>query len=189
MEEPLLQDNLNKYPDSWSPDGRFVIYESLGSSRSSELLVLPLTGDRKPFPLLQTQFGERDGRFSPDGRWVAYRSNESGRNEIYVAPFPGPGGKWQISTAGGYSPRWRHDGSEIFYLTPDNRLMAASVNGKGAGFEVGAVKPLFATRIVTGNYQYDVSSDGQRFLIDTSPEQATSAPITIVLNWAAGLKK
>jgi eukaryotic-like serine/threonine-protein kinase len=189
-EEVLLEDNLDKYPDSWSPDGRFVLFESLGSSRSSELFVLPLTGDRKPFPLLPTQFGEADGRISPDGRWVAYRSNESGRNEIYVAPFPGPGGKWQISTAGGYSPRWRHDGSEIFYLTPDNRLMAASVNSKGAGIEVGAVKPLFATRIVfAGSYQYDVSADGQRFLIDTSPEQATSSPITVVLNWTAGLKK
>jgi Tol biopolymer transport system component/predicted Ser/Thr protein kinase len=189
-EETLLEDNLDKYPDSWSPDGKFVLYENQASSRSSNLFILPLTGDRKPFPFLQTQFGETDGRISPDGRWVAYRSNESGRNEIYVAPFPGPGGKWQISTAGGYFPRWRHDGSEIFYLTPDNRLMAASVNGKGAGFEVGAVKPLFATRIVGGgNYRYDVSADGQRFLINTAPEQATSAPITVVLNWTAGLKK
>jgi eukaryotic-like serine/threonine-protein kinase len=189
-EETLLEDNLDKYPDSWSPDGKFVLYESLGSSRSNELLVLPLTGDRKPFPLLQTQFGEANGQISPDGRWVAYRSNESGRNEIYVAPFPGPGGKWQISTAGGYFPRWRHDGSEIFYLTPDNRLMVASVNGKGPGIEVGAVKPLFPTRIVfAGGYQYDVSADGQRFLIDTAPEQATSSPITVVLNWTAGLKK
>ncbi len=189
-EETLLQDNLDKYPDSWSPDGKFVLYENLSSSRSSELFVLPLSGDRKPFPLLQTQFGETDGQISPDGRWVAYRSNESGRNEIYVAPFPGPGGKWQISIAGGYFPRWRHDGSEIFYLTPDNRLMAASVNGKGAGFEVGAVKPLFATRIVGGGiYQYDVSADGERFLINTSPEQATLSPITVVLNWAGGLKK
>jgi len=189
-EETLLEDNLNKYPVSWSPDGRFLLFESLGSSRSSELFALPLTGDRKPFPLLQTQFGERDGQISPDGRRVAYRSNESGRNEIYVASFPGPGGKWQISTAGGYFPRWRHDGSEIFYLTPDNRLMAASVNGKGTGFEVSAVKPLFATRIVVGGgYQYDVSADGQRFLINAAPEQAASAPITVVLNWTAGLKK
>jgi Tol biopolymer transport system component len=189
-EEMLAEDNLDKYPMSWSPDGGSVLYESLGSSRSSELFVLPLTGDRKPLPLLHTQFGETDGRISPDGRWVVYRSNESGRNEIYVAPFPGPGGKWQISTAGGYAPRWRHDGSEIFYLTPDNKLMVASVNGKSAGFEVGAIKPLFATHIVfAGGYQYDASADGQRFLIDTSPEQATSAPITVVLNWTAGLKK
>jgi Tol biopolymer transport system component len=189
-DEMLAEDNLDKYPMSWSPDGKSVLYESLGSSRSSELFVLPLTGDRKPLPLLRTQFGETDGRISPDGRWVVYRSNESGRNEIYVAPFPGPGGKWQISTAGGYAPRWRHDGSEIFYLTPDNKLMVASVSGKSAGFEVGAIKLLFATRIVfAGGYQYDATADGQRFLIDTSPEQATSAPITVVLNWTAGLKK
>jgi Tol biopolymer transport system component/predicted Ser/Thr protein kinase len=189
-EEKLLEDNLDKYPDSWSPDGKFMLYESLGSSRNSNLFDLPLTGDRKPFPLLQTQFGESNGRISPDDRWVAYNSNESGRNEIYVAPFPGPGGKWQISNTGGVYPRWRHDGLEIFYLTPDNKLMAASVNGKGAGFEVGAIKPLFATRIATrGSYQYDVSADGQRFLVNTYPEQATSAPITVVLNWTAGLKK
>ncbi len=191
-EETLLENNVNKYPDSWSPDGKFLLYEGLGSSRTADLFVLPLTGDRKPFPLLQTQFGgTEDGHISPDGRWVAYRSSESGRNEIYVAPFPGPDGKWQISTAGGTKPRWRHDGSEIFYLTPDSKLMVASVSGKGAGFDVGVVKQLFATRIVTfaGFYQYDVSADGQRFLINTSPEQATLAPITVVLNWTAGLKK
>ena len=191
-EETLLESSVNKYPDSWSPDGKFLLYESLGSNRTSDLFILPLTGDRKPFPLLQTQFGgTADGQISPDSRWVAYASNESGRNEVYVAPFPGPGGKWQISTAGGTKPRWRHDGSEIFYLAPDGKLMVASVNGKGAGFDVGVVKQLFATRIVTfaGFYQYDVSADGQRFLINTTPEQTASAPITVVLNWTAGLKK
>jgi eukaryotic-like serine/threonine-protein kinase len=190
-EEMLLESSVDKYPASWSPDGRFVLYEGLSNSRTADLFVLPLTGDRKPFPLLQTQFGGTDdGRISPDGRWVAYRSNESGRSEIYVASFPAPGGKWQLSTAGGYFPRWRHDGSEIYYLAPDNKLVAASVNAKGAGFEVGAVKALFATHIaILGSYQYDVSPDGQRFLINTSPEQATSSPITVVLNSTAGLKK
>ena len=74
-------------------------------------------------------------------------SDESGKDEVYVAPFPGPGGKWQISTAGGTFPRWRRDGTEIFYLAPDNKMMAAAVNGKGSNFEVGAVKPLFETRM------------------------------------------
>jgi Tol biopolymer transport system component/predicted Ser/Thr protein kinase len=190
-EEPLLQDNLNKNPDSWSPDSKFVLYESAGSSRTSDLFVLPLTGDRKPFPILGSHLEVKDfARISPDGRWVTYRSSESGRNEIYVAPFPGPGGQWQISNTGGYTPRWRHDGSEIFFLTLDGRLMSASVNGKGAGFEVGAVKTLFTTHTsFVGGYEYDVSADGQRFLINTIPEQATSAPITVVLNWTAGLKK
>jgi eukaryotic-like serine/threonine-protein kinase len=189
-EEVLLENNVDKFPTSWSPDGKFILYVSSGPSRSNDLFVLPLTGDRKPFPFLQTQFSEPEGRISPDGRWVAYSSNESGRNEIYVASFPGPGGKWQISTAGGAYPRWRHDGSEIFYLAPDNKLTAASVNSKGASFEVSAVKPLFTTRIASrGSYKYDVSPDGQKFLIDAAPEQAMSSPITIVLNWEAGVKK
>jgi eukaryotic-like serine/threonine-protein kinase len=189
-EEALLEDNLDKYPVSWSPDGRFILYIGTGTTTGNDLFVLPLSGDRKPFPFLNTQFNEGPGQFSPDGRWVVYASNESGRYEVYVAPFPGPGGKWQISTSGGVWPRWRHDGTEIFYLGLDNKLMAAAVNGKGASFEVGAVKPLFATRTTFGfRYSYDVSPDGQRFLINTVPEQATSAPITVVLNWTAGLKK
>jgi Tol biopolymer transport system component/predicted Ser/Thr protein kinase len=189
-EEVLLEDNLDKSPASWSPDGKSILYVSSGASRSNDLFVLPLTGDRKPVPFLQTQFSETEGRISPDGRWVAYVSNESSRNEIYVASFPGPGGKWQISSGGGNYPRWRRDGSEIFYLAPDNKLMAASVNSKGASFEVSAVKPLFATRIAfRGSYKYDVSPDGQKFLIDSAPEQATTSPLTIVLNWEAGVKK
>ena len=188
-EEVLLEDNLDKYPTSWSPDGRFLLYASIGGPTGLDLFVLPLFGDRKPFPFLQTQFNESSGRFSPDGRWVAYSSNESGRYEVYCAPFPGPGGKWQISTAGGVWPRWRSDGNEIFYLAPGRELMAAAVNGKGSSFEVGAVKQLFQTRATGLEDRYAVSADGQRFLINTTPEQAASAPITVVLNWTAGLKK
>jgi len=188
-EEVLLEDNVDKYPESWSPDGRFILYLSVGSLTGFDLFALPLFGDRKPIPFLQTQFNEGSGRFSPDGRWVAYASNESGRYEVYVAPFPGPGGKWQISTAGGDWPRWRSDGNEIFYLAPGRELMAAAVNGKGSSFQVGAVKPMFQTRAIGLEDRYAVSADGQRFLINTAPEQAASAPITVVLNWAAELKK
>jgi serine/threonine protein kinase/Tol biopolymer transport system component len=188
-EEVLLADNRDKSPQSWSPDGQFILYTSSGSPTGDDLFVLPLSGDRKPVPFLQTPFNEYDGQFSPDGRWVAYGSDESGKDEVYVAPFPGPGGKWQISTAVGTFPRWRRDGTEIFYLAPDNKVMAAAVNGKGSSFEVGAVKPLFEARALdpTRN-SFAVSADGQRFLINTDP-QTTSAPITVVLNWAAGLKK
>jgi Tol biopolymer transport system component len=188
-EEILLEDGLDKYPESWSPDGRFILYSTFGGPTGLDLFVLPLFGDRKPFPFLQTQFNEAFGRFSPDGRWVVYHSNESGRNEIYVAPFPGPGGKWQISTAGGTRPQWRRDGNEIFYLSLGNNLMVAAVNGKGSSFEVGAVKPLFQTRATGLENRYAVSADGQRFLIITAPEQATPAPITVVVNWTAVLKK
>jgi Tol biopolymer transport system component/predicted Ser/Thr protein kinase len=190
-EEPLLVDNSAKTPLSWSPDGRFILYRSTGVSTASNLFVLPLSGDRKPFPFLSTdtRFIVVFGQFSPDGRWLVYNSTESGRSEIYVAPFPGPGGKWQVSPSGGSWPRWRHDGTEIFYLAPDNKLMAATVNGKVSSFEVGAIRPLFQTRSYGLRYSYVVSADGQRFLINSAPEQKASAPITVVLNWTAGLKK
>lgn len=108
---------------------------------------------------------------------------------MYVAPFPGPGGKWQVSVAGGGQPRWRRDGKELFYLAPDNKLMAAAVSGQGSAFEVGAVRPLFDTGATGPFSSYDVSSDGQRFLVNTPAEEATSAPITLVVNWTALLKK
>jgi serine/threonine protein kinase/Tol biopolymer transport system component len=186
-EEVLVEDGLDKYPLSWSPDGRFILY---ADRTNNNLFVLPLFGDRKPFPFLKTQFNGVSAQFSPDGHWVAYQSNESGKFEVYVAPFPGPGGKWQISTGGGSLPRWRRDGTEIFYLDPDNNLMAAAVNGKGRIFDVGAVKPLLGTHAAQGGrYRYDVSADGQRFLVNTLPEQTASAPITVVLNWTTGIKK
>ena len=148
----------------------------------------------KPFPFLQTPFQEFYARFSPDGHWIAYQSNESRRFEIYVAPFPGPGGKRQISTSGGTFPRWRRDGKEIFYVGPDRRLMAAEVNSKGDTIAVGQVRPLGAppVRAASGaflGYQYDVSPDGQRFLVVAPPEQNTVPPLTLIQNWTAGLKK
>ena len=108
---------------------------------------------------------------------------------MYVAPFPGPGGTRQISTAGGSEPRWRRDDKELFSLDPDERLTAADVNGQDPGFEVGVARPLFVVRRgATGN-AYDVSPDGQRFLVNVMEEQTNSSPIAVVVNWAAGLKK
>ena len=153
------------------------------------MFVLPLSGDRKPVPFLNTPFSEAPGQFSPDGRWIAYASNESGRSEIYVAPFPGQGGKWQISTNGGDFPRWSRNGSEIVYVARGNMLMAAQVKGAGTGFDVGAVTALFRSPMATTRYEYGVSSDGQRFLINTLSEQTASSPIMVILNWTAGLKK
>jgi len=191
-EELLLESNLDKYPTSFSSDGRFLLYWASDPKTGADLWVLPLSGDRKPFPFLQTESQEGNGKFSPDGRWVAYFSTESDRVgvELYVAPFPGPGGKRQISTSGGLPPAtWRKDGKEIFYLAPDNKLMAAEVNGQGATLEVGAVRSLFEIHSgVTGN-PYDATADGQRFLVNTAVEQTTASPITLVVNWTADLKK
>jgi eukaryotic-like serine/threonine-protein kinase len=191
-EEALLKDESIKIPSGLSPDGRSLLYVSRGSAADFDLLILPLSGDRKPFPFIKTPYNELAGRFSPDGEWVAYQSNESGDYEVYVAPFPATGLKVRISTHGGFWPVWRGDGMEIFYLAPDNRMMAAAVNGKGASFDVSAVKPLFQPPSIYVNgplRQYDVSADGQRFLLAVPVEQAVSLPITVVLNWTAALKK
>ena len=189
--ELLLDEALSASATSWSPDGRTVLYfNGLQATAGNDLRVVSLSGDRKGLVFLQTPFNEVGGKFSPDGRWIAYQSNESGRNEVYVAPFPGPGGKWQISTAGGAYPRWRRDGRELYDLAPGNRLMAALVSGEASAFQVGVVRALFELRARPGvnGHPYDVSADGQRFLVNTLMQDVTSAPITIVVNWPAGLK-
>jgi eukaryotic-like serine/threonine-protein kinase len=178
-----------RYPNDWSPDGKVLAcYEA--KQGALEIWMLPLSGERKPYPFLQSPFNELGARFSPDGKWVAYTSLESGRPEVYVVPFPGPRGKWQVSTGGGTWPRWRRDGKEIFYLSPDNKIMAAQVRASGSSFEVGAIQPLFETRPYRAfiNGSYDVTADGQRFVIAYEAGQPTAA-ITLVVNWTADLKK
>jgi Tol biopolymer transport system component len=185
-EAVLLADDAGKYPESWSPDGRFLLYMRWAKGLTPDIWVLPLLGDRKPFPFIEAPFFELGSQFSPDGRWLAYNSNESGRSEVYVVPFPGPGARTRISTAGGDNARWRRDGKEIFYLER-NTLMAAGVAANGSRFEVGAVQRLFDVPTVDGYWPYDVSPEGQRFLVNTVSEAV--APLTIVVNWPAGLKK
>jgi hypothetical protein len=133
-----------------------------------------------------------EGQFSPDGHWVAYSSNESGRWQIYVAPFPGPGGKYQISAGGGQQPGWRRDGKELFFLSPHRTLMAARVK-TGSTFGFSAPIALFETRAhepLTAEefFTYDVSFDGQRFLINANAEQKDIRPVDILLNWSSQLK-
>ena len=123
-------------------------------------------------------------RCSPDGRWLAYSSDESGRAEIHVTGFAKPGGKWPISTSGGSQPRWRRDGTELFYLAPDRTVMAAAVRA-GSTFEAGAVTPLFKIR----GSSYAPTADGRRFVTDDPIGESIARPITVVLNWTAGLRK
>ena len=152
-----------------------------------DIWALPLDGDRKAFPVVETTFHEENGQFSPDGRWIAYQSNESGQLEIYVQPFPGPGPRTRISSEGGVQARWRHDGREIFYLAPDNRLTAVPVRLDSDRVDVGTPMPLFAPGLIgpipRSPYarHYIVSRDGQRFLVNTRKE--VTLPITVILNW------
>jgi len=158
------------------------------NSARRELWTLPLFGDRKPVPYLQTKFDEHWGEFSPDGKWIVYASNESGKDEVYVRPFPASGGKVLVSTSGGTQPKWRRDGQEIFYLDPGGELMAAKVKQNGSALAIDAAHPLFQAHMEGSLHNYDASADGQRFLIVTSTPQKLPSPITVVVNWDAGLK-
>ncbi len=189
-DEILLKSNNTKLANDWSPDGRYILYQDL-SQKDFDLWVLPLLDERKPVLFLQTDFFEGLGRFSPDGRWIAYVSNESGKMEVYVRSFPAAGGPWQISNGGGGQPHWRRDGKELFYVSPDKKLMAVGVNGSSNKFEAGIPKLLFELRVAytPGNPAYDVTADGQRFLVNTFVEQNAPSPVTVVMNWTAGLKR
>jgi eukaryotic-like serine/threonine-protein kinase len=188
-EELLAKADVVTNGMDWSSDGKFIIFESSDPQTGANLWVLPLFGEMKPYVILQTEFNETHGRFSPDNRWLAYVSNESGRAEVYVQSFPPSGGKWQVSTTGGSQPRWRSDGKELFYMTPDRKLMAVDVNSQQS-FEVGAPKLLFQTTVARyeAPNRYAVSRDGQRFLINSAVKEV-SHTMTVVLNWTVEIKR
>jgi Tol biopolymer transport system component len=185
--EPVMESRDLKIVQSWTPDGRFVLYDSFASG--GKVWALPLSGDRKPTALLAGDSALRLTSVSPDMRWMAYASNSTGRNEIYVQSFPPSGRKWQVSTAGGDEPYWRHDGKELFYVE-GKRLMAVDVTADGPRFRPGIPKPLFEVlRLETEarRSRYQVAANGQKFLI-VVPLESTQ-PITVVTNWTAGLKQ
>jgi Tol biopolymer transport system component len=209
-QDELLLNAPNVYPTDRSRDGKYLLYFRADPKTRGDLWVLPLSGDpsagsgqaplsreagsgqgRQPKPFLQSEFNEGNGQFSPDGRWVAYISDESGRLEVYVQPFPGPGAKWQISTDGGILPKWRADGKELFYFN-QSKVIAVDINA-GERFAAGVPRVLFE---VQTNFQgihqadhYAVSADGKRFLFALPREEAGPAYITVVQNWTAGVKR
>jgi eukaryotic-like serine/threonine-protein kinase len=188
QEEELDKDARSKSVRDWSRDGQYLIEEVGRSSETGiAVWVLPLFGNRKPFPYLESKFDEGNPKVSPNGQWLAYESNETKRNEIYVQSFPKPGGKWRVSTDGGTSPVWSRDGKELFFRDANGKLMAAEVrSGPGYKFDSDPAKPLFD--LPGGAGTFDVTKDG-RFLIPAPVGQSTSAPVTVVINWTAGLKR
>jgi Tol biopolymer transport system component len=198
-ERVLLKSAETKAPLDWSPDGGTLLYATLDpKTGTADLWALPTVGERKPYPVVRTSFDEANGQFSPDGKWLAYESNESGRFEIYVRPFPGPGSKL-VSTAGGSQPSWRRDGKELFYVATDAHMMAIPIGvGSDGQLQADAPVALFAVRLASGanvfgpggaaRSQYAVASDG-RFLMNVALDETSPPPIALVLNWYAGLKK
>ena len=194
QEELLLRDP-NGQPTDRSYDGRYLLYQTHDPKTGWDVWVLPFFGDRKPKPFLQSEFDESQGQFSPNGRWVAYTANESGRPEVYVQPFPGPGPKVQISTGGGMQPKWRRDGKELFYrIDSTGKLMAVEVKANGE-FQAGMPRPLSVLSASSASHgmlsgdHYAVSADGKRVLTTRQNEESMATPITVVVNWTAELKK
>jgi Tol biopolymer transport system component/tRNA A-37 threonylcarbamoyl transferase component Bud32 len=192
-----LLDNAGTATD-WSLDGRFILFQRSLSGEQTDIRILPLNPPREPISFSQRGLYETDAHFSPDGRWIAYTSNESGRHEVYVRPFPKPAsgvefgsqGPRQVSTQGGAGARWRRDGRELYYLSPDHNLMAVEVK-PGDRFEVSPPRALFVTCdpfFWTAYYEstYDAAADGQRFIFNCPVEKA--APVEVVVNWTANLK-
>jgi eukaryotic-like serine/threonine-protein kinase len=182
--EALLPSGTFDIARDWSRDGKFILFSRSDPSNSLDLWTLPMQGERKPQPFQNSRFNESDGRFSPDGNWIVYVSDESGRPEVYLRPFPGPGQAKRVSIAGGTLPRWRRDGQELFYLQGD-QLMVVSVKLR-PNFEIGIPSMLFRSGTVT-IVDYDAGSDGQSFLVNSTVSGPANLPITVVVNWQAGL--
>jgi eukaryotic-like serine/threonine-protein kinase len=202
-DELLLKTEGLVAPNHWSPDGRFLLFGPSAQKTGYDLWILPLEGDRQPFPFLATEFTETGGRFSPNGHWIAYRSDESGRNEIYVQPFnldasgrPSfSGAKWAVSKGGSLGmPRWRSDGKELYYLSLDGKIKAVDV-ATNPTFHAGEPKPLFPVRsdflgpATLPGSRVDATADGKRFLFLIPVPTSTRDEFNVVLNWPAGLAK
>ena len=191
--ETLLSNGADNLPSDWSSDGKFILLQSgKGGVFSNTDLVIYSVEKRKAEPWLETPYAERQGRFSPDLRWIAYSSNESGRVEVYVRGFMPAGGKWRVSSDGGSSPVWSPDGKELFFLSPDTRIMSVAVR-PGAAFDGAAATPLFKIpgdllelSVIT---QLDVAPDGRSFLVNLDTPTEGQRLITLVTNWPSLLKK
>jgi eukaryotic-like serine/threonine-protein kinase len=191
-EELLISSPLSKYPDDWSRDGKWLVFESVSPTTKFDLYAVPVEGDHKPQPYLVTPSNEAHARISPDGHWLAYVSDESGQPEVYVQSFPATGrGKWQISTRGGDQPNWSRSGRELFFLSPEQKLMSVDIK-PGRAPDPSIPKALFgistvSTGITGARNLYVSSADGQRFLVDSVAQEAITTGVVVQLNWMAGV--
>jgi hypothetical protein len=206
-EELLLESEIYKAPLSWSADGRFIVYwldEQSSDRRRGTSWILPLAGNRQPFPLIAnseiSNHTNGGSQISPDGRWIAYQSRESGNVEVYIKPFPSGSGKWKVSVSGGHYPRWRGDGSELYYISwsldsKPKQMMAVDIRGTETSIQAGTPRVLFAAEYVdyhgnVGNWHaYAVSRDGQRFLIPRFNISGTWKAKAGSLSWTLAVRQ
>ena len=179
--EELLMDG-SVQPLAWSSDGKHILYTLAGET--SKLFALPLFGDRKRMPFAEGAVNPISAEFSPDGRWICYTAQESGRSNIFIAPFPGPGGTIQVAT--GFAPRWRRGGKELFFLSQGG-IFGTELTVNGGAIQVGRIQPLVRAGTITGTF--DATPDGQRFLVAVPVAETGAEPLSLVHNWTAGLKK
>jgi eukaryotic-like serine/threonine-protein kinase len=190
--EVILQtEGMIDSPGSICRDGHYLAYSRAESKKLKfGVWILPLIGDRKPFPLVEEQFDAIDPRISPDCKWVAYWSDEPGQAQIYITSFPDGKRRYQATTVGGENPRWRADSKELFFTLPDGNLAAVSVAEAGQELKLGSPHVLFMAHGIANRLgPYDARFDGQRFIVSGSDEPISQAPLTLVVNWDAGLKK
>ena len=191
-EEELLASNIDKNVEDWSPDGHALLFNTFEAGGRGDLFLLPLDGDRRPRDFLKSPANEQQATISPNGRWIAYSSNETGTQQIYVQPSPlsgAPAGKWQVSTGPGGEPRWRRDGRELYYR---NRaaIMAVPAKTDGPTFESGAPTKLFdAPRGRSLRNTYDVTADGQRFILEVFETSNEIEPPVVLANWTGLIKR
>jgi eukaryotic-like serine/threonine-protein kinase len=185
-EMPFVKDGLSKDPRGWSHDGEFFVYRQTGTASRNDVWVRPKDPARTPYAFLATAADENYGTFAPDRRWMAYVSDATGRTEVYVTAFPSGQGKWPISTAGGSFPRWRRDGKEIVYLSADNTLVAVPVDGSGSSLTIGRAEALFQIRAAPGpGAVFDMSADGQQFVVNTLLPAPPPPSLVVLFNWPA----
>ena len=190
-EELLYASETVKVPSGFSPDGKLLAFTELGQDTGFDIWILPLSGDRKPYPFLKTTFSESGAVFSPDGKWLAYHSNESGRLEVYVTPFPGPGRKWQVSVQGGGYPEWRQGGREIVYQElQSNKLFSVPVAFRLDTPDFGRAEELFVAPVPLAGIaaRFDATGDGKKFIVVRQGKEHESQALTLVVNWTAELE-
>ena len=185
--ELMFESSDRVTPTDWSPDGAALCIDRYNEQTRTNIWILTLNDGKKVREFVQSAYNEGGGRFSPDGRWIAYDSDETGQAEVYLRPYPGPGTALKVSASGGKYPTWRRDGRELYFVSSDNKTMAAEIRSAGSSIQVGAIRELFTRTPIMA--EYEPFADGKRFLINRLIEPTETDPVTIVVNWTEKLRK